>query len=40
MDDGLSDWFNANFVKLGRYSAATGQVYQRVGYVPPAGPQA
>lgn len=34
---GLSDWFNAHFVKVGRYSATTGQVYQRVGYVPPAG---
>jgi hypothetical protein len=34
---GLSAWFNANFVKVGTYSAATGQLYQRVDYVPPAG---
>lgn len=34
---GLSDWFNAHFVKVGSYSSSTGQVYQRVGYVPPAG---
>ena len=34
---GLSDWFNVNFVKIGANSPATGQLYQRVGYVPPAG---
>ncbi len=34
---GLSDWFNTNFVKVGGYSAATGQLYQRVSYIPPAG---
>ena len=34
---GLSDWFNVNFVKVGGNSAATGQLYQRQGYVPPAG---
>jgi hypothetical protein len=34
---GLSDWFNANFVKIGAYSPATGQLYQRVSYTPPAG---
>jgi hypothetical protein len=34
---GLSDWFNANFVKIGSDSAAAGQLYQRVSYVPPAG---
>jgi hypothetical protein len=34
---GLSAWFNANFVKVGSNGAATGQLYQRVGYIPPAG---
>ena len=34
---GLSDWFNANFVKIGVDSPATGQLYQRLSYVPPAG---
>jgi alpha-1,2-mannosyltransferase len=34
---GLSDWFNVNYVKVGAYSKATGQLYQRVGYVPPVG---
>jgi hypothetical protein len=34
---GLSAWFNAHFVKVGADSSSTGQVYQRVGYVPPAG---
>ena len=34
---GLSDWFNANFVKIGANSPATGQLYQRVSYTPPAG---
>jgi len=34
---GLSAWFNTHFVKIGTYSATTGQVYQRVGYSPPAG---
>jgi hypothetical protein len=34
---GLSGWFNANFVKIGAYSPATGQLYQRVSYTPPAG---
>jgi alpha-1,2-mannosyltransferase len=34
---GLSAWFNTHFVKVGSYSSTTGQVYQRVGYVPPAG---
>jgi hypothetical protein len=34
---GLSDWFNANFIKVGAYSPATGQLYRRVSYVPPAG---
>jgi hypothetical protein len=33
----LSAWFNTHFVKVGTTSKATGQVYQRVGYVPPAG---
>jgi len=26
----LSDWFNANFVPIGRYTGGTGQLYQRV----------
>jgi alpha-1,2-mannosyltransferase len=34
---GLSDWFNASFVKIGAYSPATGQLYQRLSYTPPAG---
>jgi hypothetical protein len=34
---GLSAWFNANFVKIGPNSAATGQLYKRLSYVPPAG---
>jgi alpha-1,2-mannosyltransferase len=34
---GLSDWFNVTFVKVGAYSPATGQLYQRVSYVRPAG---
>jgi alpha-1,2-mannosyltransferase len=34
---GLSDWFNTNFAKVGAYSQATGQLYQRVSYTPPAG---
>ena len=34
---GLSDWFNASFAAVGPNSASTGQLYQRVGYVPPAG---
>jgi len=34
---GLSDWFNTNFAKVGAYSPATGQLYQRVSYTPPAG---
>jgi alpha-1,2-mannosyltransferase len=29
----LSDWFNATFAKVGGYSAATGQLYKRVGAV-------
>jgi alpha-1,2-mannosyltransferase len=33
---GLSAWFNAHFVKVGEDSSSTGQVYQRVGYVPNA----
>jgi alpha-1,2-mannosyltransferase len=33
---GLSDWFNVTFVKVGAYSPATGQLYRRVSYVPPA----
>jgi alpha-1,2-mannosyltransferase len=33
---GLSDWFNVTFVKDGSYSPTFGQLYQRVGYVPPA----
>ncbi len=33
----LSDWFNTHFAEVGSYSATTGQVYQRVGYVPPPG---
>jgi alpha-1,2-mannosyltransferase len=35
--DGLSAWFNANFVKIGVSSAATGQLYRRLSYTPPAG---
>ena len=34
---GLWSWFNAQFVPVGTYSAATGQLYQRVNYTPPAG---
>jgi hypothetical protein len=34
---GLSAWFNANFIQDGGYSAATGQLWQRVNYSPPAG---
>jgi alpha-1,2-mannosyltransferase len=34
---GLSTWFNAHFVKLGLYSSATGQLWQRIDYIPPAG---
>jgi hypothetical protein len=34
---GLSAWFNANFAKIGAYSPATGQLYQRLSYTPPAG---
>jgi alpha-1,2-mannosyltransferase len=34
---GLSAWFNANFVKIGPNSAATGQLYRRLSYTPPAG---
>ena len=34
---GLSAWFNAEFVKVGSDSPATGQLYQRVNYTPPAG---
>jgi alpha-1,2-mannosyltransferase len=34
---GLSDWFNVNFVKVGAYSRATGQLYRRASYIPPAG---
>jgi hypothetical protein len=34
---GLSAWFKANFVKIGADSPATGQLYQRVSYVPPPG---
>jgi hypothetical protein len=33
----LSAWFNAEFVPDGAYSPATGQLYQRVNYTPPAG---
>jgi hypothetical protein len=35
--NGLSAWFNAEFVPDGAYSASTGQLYQRVNYTPPAG---
>jgi alpha-1,2-mannosyltransferase len=34
---GLSAWFNTHFVKVGADSSTTGQVYRRVGYVPPVG---
>jgi alpha-1,2-mannosyltransferase len=34
---GLSDWFNAHFAHLGAYSSATGQLWQRIDYAPPAG---
>lgn len=34
--DGLWSWFNTQFVPDGTYSPATGQLYQRVGYSPPA----
>jgi hypothetical protein len=34
---GLSAWFNVTFVKVGGPSPATGQLYQRVDYTPPAG---
>jgi alpha-1,2-mannosyltransferase len=34
---GLSAWFNANFAKVGTNSPATGQLYQRLSYTPPAG---
>jgi alpha-1,2-mannosyltransferase len=34
---GLSTWFNANFVKVGSNALVTGQLYQRISYVPPAG---
>ena len=30
-------WFRAHFDTVGPDSSSTGQVYQRVGYVPPAG---
>ena len=30
-------WFKAEFVNDGNYSPATGQLYQRVNYTPPAG---
>ena len=33
----LSAWFNAEFVPDGAPSGATGQLYQRVNYTPPAG---
>jgi alpha-1,2-mannosyltransferase len=33
----LSTWFNANFVTVGGYSHATGQLYRRITYVPPPG---
>jgi hypothetical protein len=33
---GLSAWFNVTFVKDGRSSPATGQLYRRVDYTPPA----
>jgi hypothetical protein len=32
----LSAWFNATFVKDGSSSPATGQLYRRVDYTPPA----
>jgi hypothetical protein len=35
--NGLWSWFNAEFVPDGAYSPATGQLYQRVNYTPPAG---
>jgi hypothetical protein len=34
---GLSAWFNAEFVPDGAPSPVTGQLYQRVNYIPPAG---
>jgi hypothetical protein len=34
--NGLWSWFNTQFVPDGTYSPATGQLYQRVGYSPPA----
>jgi alpha-1,2-mannosyltransferase len=34
---GLSAWFNVTFVKDGKPSPATGQLYRRVDYSPPAG---
>ena len=33
----LWSWFKAEFVVDGKYSPATGQLYQRVNYTPPAG---
>jgi len=35
--NGLSAWFNTEFVPLGTYSPATGQLYQRLNYTPPVG---
>jgi hypothetical protein len=32
----LSDWFNANFVKVGEYSRGTGQIYKNVGSANPS----
>ena len=34
--NGLWAWFNTEFAQDGTYSPATGQLYQRVGYSPPA----
>jgi hypothetical protein len=34
----LSAWFNATFVQDGSPSPATGQLYRRVDYTPPANP--
>jgi alpha-1,2-mannosyltransferase len=34
---GLWSWFKTEFVADGKYSPATGQLYQRVDYSPPAG---
>jgi len=39
-NDGTNElwlWFRAHFDKVGPDSSSTGQVYRRVGYVPPAG---